>query len=562
MKISPLVKNNKTLIAVLSITFVCACILIYECFSVYGDVQDIMVQIEEDDAAIQQINRRQNPNPVKMSEKIILANTEQLQQRIRDIRRKIGNPYRDALKDFLKNLESSAFLRSAPLPPKEFVDARGPAAVAPAQTAVQPQAAAPAAGVPAQAAVQPQAAAPAADVPAQAAVQPQTAAPAAQSSSGREPVELHFSEDEIRSSFADLYNEYYSDRKNASEASVSRDNERLIEEYNELFDKFRDLLIQPPESMESATEAELAAYKAGALETFEKAFYQFRLQIQKNTIETIDLQDAKFIFLDALGLPRTMTSFQCKVFVDEILTHIRKDPSIIPGLDKLSKNSSGQSNEPGIEARIPAYTFNHKNMLPPPGNVVHILRHYRIIEDLFRRMRETNIQYLMSISSPFSEKPTGDLSGDTFREMGPDYKKFAYEVTIVSTGGEIRDFINHLHHAYQQNIVYDIQEISFFKTAQMDEVKAAYDKVDALRKETVKAEEEARQAAEQRDREPGTEYEDRSSDGQPVKKRTVEDIYADPEYGAVLIGENELVTALIKFNYIQYVGETLGSTKD
>jgi len=539
MKISPLVKNNKTLIAVLAITFICACILIYECFSVYGDVQDIMVQIEEDDAAIQQINRRQNPNPVKMSEKIILANTEQLQQRIRDIRRKIGNPYRDALKDFLKNLESSAFLRSAPLPPKDFVDARGPSAA------------------------QPQPAAPAADAQqAQAAAQPQPAA-AVLPGSGQNPVELHFSEDEIRSSFADLYNDYYADRKNASDASASRDNERLIEEYNELFDKLRELLIQPPESMESASEAELAAYKAGALETFEKAFYQFRLQIQKNTIETIDLQDAKFIFLDALGLPRTMTSFQCKVFVDEILTHIRKDPSIIPGLDKLSKNSSG-SNEPGVEARIPAYTFNHKNMLPPPGNVVHILRHYRIIEDIFRRMRETKIQYLMSISSPFSEKPTGDLSGDTFREMGPDYKKFAYEVTIVSTGGEIRDFINQLHHAYEQNIVYDIQEISFFKTAQMDEVKAAYDKVDALRKETAKAEEDARQAAEQRDREPGMEYEDRSvgSDGQPAKRRSAEDIYADPEYGTVLIGENELVTALIKFNYIQYVGETLGSKKD
>jgi hypothetical protein len=546
MKISPLVKNNKTLIAVLSITLVCACVLIYECICVYGDVQDIMVKIEEDDAAIQQINRRQNPNPVKMSEKIILANTEQLQQRIRDIRRKIGNPYRDALKDFLKNLESSAFLRSAPLPPKEFVDARGPAAAAQPQTA-----AAPAADAQAQAAVQPQTTPPAADA------QTQPAA-VAQPSSGKEPVELHFSEDEIRSSFADLYNDYYADRKNASDAAASRDNERLIEEHNELFDKFRDLLIQPPESMEDASKAELDAYKAGALETFEKAFYQFRRQIQANTIETIDLQDAKFIFLDALGLPRTMTSFQCKVFVDEILTHIRKDPTIIPGLDKLSKETSGQNS--GIEARIPSYTFNHKNMLPPPGNVVHILRHYRIIEDLFRRMRETKIQYLMSISSPFSEKPTGDLSGDTFREMGADYKKFAYEVTLVSTGGEIRDFINHLHRAYQQNIVYDIQELSFFKTAQMDEVKAAYDKVDALRKETAKAEEDARQA-EQREREPG-EYEPGSSDSQPVKKRTVEDIYADPEYGAVLIGENELVTVVIKFNYIQYVGEILGSTKN
>ena len=556
MKISPLVKNNKTLISVLAITFVCACVLIFECFTVYTDVQDIMVKIEEDDAAIQQINKRRDPNPVKASQKIIQANTEQLRQRIRDIRRKIGNPYRDALKDFLRNLESSAFLRSAPLPPKEFVDLRGPAA----QTAPQ-QTPAPAAPAEQQASVPQQTPAPAATAEQAAAVPPQQAP--VPTVSGKEPVELHYTEDEIRSAFADLYNAYYADRKNSAEAAVSRDNERLIEEHNEIFDKFREQLIQPPEDMKFETDNERAAFLAGAAETFEKAFYQFRLQIQKNTIEDLDLQDTKFIFLEALGLPRTMTSFQCKVFVDEILTHIRRDPSIIPGLAKLAAASSsggqGGSNDGNLESRIPAYTFNHKNMLPPPGNVVHILHHYRILEDLFRRMRESNIQYLMSISSPFSEKPTGDLSGDAFREMGPDYKKFAYEVTLVSTGGEIRNFINQLHHAYDQNMVYDIQEISFFKAAQMDEVKDAFDKVDALRKQKAKDEEDAKQQSEKRETTP----EDApASDVQQARPRTPDDLYADPEYGAVLIGQNELVTALIKFNYIQYMGEILGKKQD
>ena len=533
MKVSPLVKNNKILIVVLSVTFVCACVLIYESFSAYDDVQTIMTKIEEDDNAIQEINKRRDPNPVTESEKIILANTEKLREKVRDVRRRIGNPYRDALKDFLDDLESAAFLRSAPLPPKEFVDVRGPATV-------QPQPAAPA---------------PAADAQAQA----QTPAPApAVSSSGREPVLIHLSEDDIRSSFADLYDEYYSDRKNA-DAAAARGNERLIEERNELFSKFREKLTEPPESMESASEAEIAAYKAGAAETFDKAFYHFQLQIQKNTIESIDQQDARFIFLEALGLPRTMTSLQCKSFVDEFLTRIRKDPSFIPGLAKLAAKSTSGQNDSGIESRIPSYTFDHKGKNPPPENVVHILRHYRILEDLFQRMRESNIQYLVSISSPFSEKPTGDLSGDFFRVgTDSDYRKFSYEVTIVSTGGEIRDFINRLHHAYGQNLVYDIHEISFFPAPQSNEVKEAYDKVDALRKQ-------AAEGQKSDNPEPGTEGEPRASgsaEGQEVKTRTPEDIYADPEYGAVLVGQNELVTVLIKFNYILYVGEMLGMKKD
>ena len=519
MNISPLVKNNKTLIIVLAVTFVCACVMIIECFSVYSKIQTLMETIVQEDEEIQRINAGRNPNPVKASQKIILANTEQYRLRIRDIRRRIGNPYREALKNFLRNMESSAFLRTAPLPPKEYVDSRGPAAASrPAAPAPKPA--------------------------------------AAEQPSGKEPVTLSYTEDEIRAAFTDFYNEYYSDRKN-TDSSSSRDIERIVEEHTELFDKFREKLIQPPEKKEFASDEDRKAYLAGARQTFEKSFYHFRREVQENTIEPIDLQDAKFIFLDSLGLPRTMTSFQCKVFVDEFSTYIRKDPSVIPGLALLAKSASKGNEGSSIENLIPAYTFNHKNMLPPPGNVVHILRHYRILEDLFSRMRKSNIQYLTSVASPFSEKPTGDLSGDTFREMGPDYKKFAYEVTVISTGSEIRDFINQLHHAFEQNIVYDIQEISFLKSAQLDDVKSATEKVDAIRK-AASAGPDGKDAQQ---KQPGTAGAETEAAAAPVV-RSPEDIYADPEYGAVLVGQKELVQAVIKFNYILYVGEMLGKKKD
>ncbi|MBP5295626.1 MAG: hypothetical protein J6Y95_07920, partial [Lachnospiraceae bacterium] len=50
--------------------------------------------------------------------------------------------------------------------------------------------------------------------------------------------------------------------------------------------------------------------------------------------------------------------------------------------------------------------------------------------------------------------------------------------------------------------------------------------------------------------------------GAAASPRTPEDAYADPEYGNVLVGQKELVQAVIKFNYILYVGEMLGKKKD
>lgn len=515
MKISPLVKNNKTLIIVLGVTFVCACIMIIECLSVYGNIQEIMKKIEDEDAEIQRINEGRNPNPVKASGKIIQANTEKYRQKIRDIRRRIGNPYRESLKDFLRNLESAAFLKTAPLPPVELVVARGAAVKS-------VPAAKPVAGA---------------------------------ASSDKEPVILRYSEDEIRSAFADFYSAYYSERKNTDDSSFSKDkNDSLVAEHEDIFDKFREKLVQPPDDMKFSSDEERQAYLTGALQTFDKAFYHFCLQVQKDMIEELDLKnenglkDAKFIFLESLGLPRIMTPFACKAFADAITNNVRKNPSLIPGLAQWAK-SSGKGKDAGIESRIKTLTYDHKGQNPPPENVVHILRHYQILQDLFRRMRDSKIQGLESVASPFSENTPYELSGETYREMGSDYKKFTYEVTLVSTVGEIRDFINQLHHAFEQNIVYDIQEISFTKLPRFDAVKSADEKVDALRK-----------SAEKGAGDRGTEGE-QTAQGEGAASavsRTPEEIYTDPSYGNTLLGQDELVQVHIKFDYIVYVGEMLG----
>ena len=538
MNLPVIVKKNKTLVTVLIITVLCSIFLIYECLITYDSVQNSMREIEKDDEAVKNINKKSNPNPVKRSATIIEENTEKLRVEIRTLRRRIGSPYREQLLSFLANLESSAFLRSMPENKKK--DSSGRVAV---PEMLQPAGAQQ--GTPLTPSVVP-------------------------GGDGNEPLLLHFTEDEIFSLFESVYNEYYADRSNPTS---TRDNDLLVTERKEIFDRFRTRMAQPGTDMEFDSDDARAAYIRQGLKTFDKAFARFHVDVQSKTLETVDDLDAKFIFMHALGVPRTMPSLQCKYFVDEFQTQIEKNPSLIPGLDLPA--AQGKESVP-IQQRIPALTYNHNNALPHPANVVHILRHYRIIEDLYSRMRDAKIRLLHSIASPLSPKPSGDLGGDPVKDMGPDFKRFIYEVTITSTCNEIRNFINLLHGAFRENRVYDIQEINLFKMPQADEIKGANETASSWKKSLLDAVRQ-NQAEEKSRQDSLKNKQDGLAENQPAAeepaKNTAEEalrpfsesdlnlIFSNSEYGVPIVGNNDLVTAVIKFNYIVYVGGVLGKNQ-
>lgn len=531
MNLPVIVKKNKTLVIILIVTVLCSIFLIYECLITYDAVQSSMHEIEKDDEAVKSINKKSNPNPVKRSAIIIEENTEKLRVEIRTLRRRIGSPYREQLLSFLANLESSAFLRSVPAADGKT---KSPGLAAASEKTAQP------------------------------APLPDTVVPGG---GANEPLLLHFTEDEIFALFESVYNEYYADRSNATTA---RDNDILVTERKEIFDRFRTRAAQPGDTLEFDSDDARAAYIQRGLKTFDKAFARFHSDVQAKTLETVDDLDAKFILMHALGVPRTMTSLQCKYFVDEFQTQIEKNPSLIPGLD--ISVAQGKENVT-IQQRIPLLTYNHNNALPHPANVVHILRHYRIIEDLYMRMREAKIRLLHNISSPLSPKPSGDLGGDPVKDMGSDFKRFIYEVTITSTCNEIRNFINLLHGAFRDNRVYDIQEINLFKMPQADEIKGANETASSWKKALLdavrqnQAEEKSRQDAAQKKMDDPSQApsEDaaKSTADEPLvlSESDLNLIFSNPEYGVPIVGNNDLVTAVIKFNYIVYVGGVLGKNQ-
>ena len=514
------IKKNKPLVVVLAVSLLITCFMIYECICVYAHVQETMQKIEEADKEIQKINKKSNPNPVRDSATIIEGNTKVLQEKTIALQRKIGNPYRDELLGFIHNLESAAFLRSG-------------------QTV--------------------------------AAVKPEAApAPAAEDAAAEDDDEnkitkisdvivLKYTETDILDLFKTVYDEYYQDRANQG---VSRDNDVTVDERNEIFNNFRERMCTPSEDLVFEPEELKAAWIEAAKKSFDKAMARFKKNISEDTLEDeITDEDANHIMMQALGLPRTMASMKCKYYIDGIQIKISKNPDIIPGL-KSAVNKDGKPVEPDaaeLQKLIPNFTFNHNDTLPPPGNVVHIIRHYQIIEDLFKRMRLAKISKLVAISSPFSAKPSGALEGDTVRYMDEnkkmdekEYKKFVYEVTVESEMDQIRAFVNILHKAYEQNRVYEIEEMSFMRDPKFNEVRDGNSHVSTL----LSSSNENNQNVDEEGR---PVQNDKAS--AEVNKAKEEDrlnqIYSAESYGAPLIGQHKRVVVRIKLNYLVYIGSVL-----
>ena len=488
MKLPNIIAKNKSLATVVLVTFLGALFLIFECFIVHSKIQDGMEAIKKADNEIQNINRRKNPNPVKKSSQIINDNSKNLRNKIDELYRTFGNPYRHKLQAFLKDLNTK-----------------------------------------------------------------------------QGDVQFNYDETKIIALFREVWDEYYN---NNTRSSDPNDKRVLVDERNQIFKNFVKALTAAPVTLSFNNEQEKKAWESRAMKVFENAFKKFHADLRATTLEAnyVSEEDAQHILMQSFGLQRTMSSQQCKAYIDDIQLYLERNPSVIPGLmyhvDNQGKRVPAKRSQ--IHAKVLGFTYNHNNTLPPPGNVENILNHYVIIEDLFHRMNKSNIQTLITLGSPFSAKPSGDPSGDVIRytdseqDLDLPFKKYVYEITVKSTVDEVRNFVNELHRAFSDYRVYEVEEISFHRDPSVNEVKTVND---ALQK--------AKQLLdEQRKKEDGAvaenEKENYDRSYTPKKKVYSEDelniIYSDENYGKTVIGASKgrsQIIAYIKVNYIVYTGNNI-----
>ena len=373
-------------------------------------------------------------------------------------------------------------------------------------------------------------------------------------------VELSFTEEKLIKLFRETWEEYY--RENNRETDPN-DKRALVSERDQIFANFVKAVTTPDVQIPFKDDKEKEAWTKTAEKVFNNALARFRADLQKSSLEgaKISEDDAKHILMQSFGLPRTMTSQQCKVFIDDIQLYLSRNPQRIPGLKYTTDNNGKKiaATRSQINARIAEFTYNHRNTLPPPGNVENILNHYLIVEDLFNRMNKSDIQTLLYLGSPFSAKPSGSPAGDIIRytdseqDMDSTFKKYVYEIRVKSSVDQVRNFVNELHTAYKENRVYEIEEMSFHRDPTVNDIKAINDKIVAARQEREK---NAEKSSDDKNGEENSNIR---------RKRTFTQIerdliYSDDDYGKPVIGsakgKSEII-AYIKVNYIVYTGNII-----
>ena len=250
-------------------------------------------------------------------------------------------------------------------------------------------------------------------------------------------------------------------------------------------------------------------------EKVENAINAFYKKIEKDSLEPLNQANVDDSIMEAFGFPRTIQPISCKTYMmdmqDNFLAYAADTEN---GRKPLILGTGVTGNS------VEKFTFDkfEGGALPRPDEVSYIFKNLKLIEDLLFRLKKSGIKSLDEIKKE-------DLKGE---ERG-DYLLLYYTIKISGPLNNIRQFINSLLHAYKQNRVYVIK--SMILTAKEDLAGIVQD--DKSNKSS-------------------TNKYHRSE----VQKESEADSQTSPS-GVPIIGNDNTVTAEIKFEYIIYVGDEL-----
>ena len=413
--------KNIVLVAILALTLVSSIFLIFFIWGKSQTIKDSMDDIETNVGKLESIESARKPNSVEQSERMIKADTDTLNKKNVQIYRHFGRPYRPALLKLLKNIASPAELKIDLETDPSLVAKPKPQQV----QEVEPE-----------------------DDDEEEVANNTPTEPSAPTDEERavfnpsaNVVVLSYDEDAIRAMLAELYKEIPQETSEDENFVIP---DTVQAERAQLFEKLFNRIIEAPEVVDPSR---AEAFRTAAAAKFAKAFALFREEVQELTLEDVTYDVAHELFLDALGLPRLMRQRDCKNYVD-ILYEKYMASDIIPGLPAM------EFRDDIVQDFIYGKNLNRQG-LPVPDMVIPILRNIQIKEDLFRRMKDSGIKRLDSMS--VLKFYGSDLTEDSEAPI----LLFTYTLEMTASLEAIDKFINSLHTAYKTDRVYVIKEIRF-----------------------------------------------------------------------------------------------------
>jgi len=255
----------------------------------------------------------------------------------------------------------------------------------------------------------------------------------------------------------------------------------------------------------------------------EKAFQK---SIKKETLEDINENNLNGCLMEAMGLPRKMDSISCKQFIKNMQTNVLnflKEKKVNDDVVVLFKDKS-----------VKKFSFEKfDEVMPSPSEVPYIFVHWRMIEDLAKKIKRCKVEYLDSIRRDNLIK--GDLKNN--------FKIYSYTITLRGNMQAIRSFINSMYDAYKDYKIYRIKSLNLTSTDEAGEILSRASIEDASRRLS-------RKTTRRRGR---------------GRRNSAGVIMEEPKaklYEPVL-GVDDTVTAVIEFDYIVYIGNEIkgGSLK-
>lgn len=255
-----------------------------------------------------------------------------------------------------------------------------------------------------------------------------------------------------------------------------------------------------------------------------QAWDEYVKLLEKETVEPIHEDSEREILLEGLRLPRQMRNISCIEFMNDLSIALNKT---------LRKDAEVQ-----VSDSAKYFTFDNYleggGQMPLKENIPFIVRHWKMIEDLVKRLKMARVNNKGNEFKFDSISRVNELMGT---KQGKDFLVFKYSIELIGDLNVIRSFINNMQDAYKDNRVYVVKNVKLVK--QVDNAKKIRDGSDRM----------------YLDNNEKKKFDYRQMQESAVDKAEFE--RKMKELKKVVIGFNNLVKATIEFDYVIYIGDEL-----
>lgn len=168
--------------------------------------------------------------------------------------------------------------------------------------------------------------------------------------------------------------------------------------------------------------------------TFQDAKNAFMAEMQKQTLEPLDVEIINDYILNALGIPMYFSRVKGKTMVFTVQDEINK---------LLTANNVAIAGNQLV-------FFSEITTVPSDEQIPYLINYCRFLEDFYKRLAKAKIESIESYNKINGIKGIEDNNFLVFR----------YQIGIAASQESLRNFLNSLQEAYKDNRIYAVKSLA------------------------------------------------------------------------------------------------------